>query len=172
MFIYALNLYTDIKIAMYKLILFLLVLFSFPLFAGSKCQLEWDALKSVQNQLRQKSYEWLREKERRKHKDYQACRKGKNREKAQSRSTRTSQNYNKSKTALHIIIVRMRILSIWVMNGHEQMMNIKTGSSLGNTILAQKERRHLRRAFLTLFTANQTPRGFIYSQLNASRFHL
>lgn len=79
---------------MYKLILFLLVLFSFPLFAGSKCQLEWDALKSVQNQLRQKSYEWLREKERRKHKDYQACRKGKNREKAQSRSTRTSQNYN------------------------------------------------------------------------------
>ena len=63
---------------MYKLTILLFVIFSLPAFAASKCQTEWDAYKAVQKQLRQQSYEWLRDKERRKHKEYQDCRKSKN----------------------------------------------------------------------------------------------
>ena len=65
------NLYKDIKIHMYKLATLLFVVFSLPAFAASICQTEWDAYKAVQKQLRQQSYEWLRDKERRKHKEYQ-----------------------------------------------------------------------------------------------------
>ena len=54
------------------------------------CQLEWNALKAVQSQLRQNSYEWLRDKERRKHTEYQNCRKGKNKE-----STKAKNNLDK-----------------------------------------------------------------------------
>ena len=63
---------------MYKLILITLVLFSNQTFAKSKCQYEWNSLKKVQDQLRQKSTERLRKKEHKKHNEYQNCRKGKN----------------------------------------------------------------------------------------------
>lgn len=72
---------------MYKFALLLFVIFSFPSFAGSKCQLEWDSLKAVQSQLRHQSYEWLRDKERRKHKEYQDCRKGRTKTKTYKRAS-------------------------------------------------------------------------------------
>lgn len=61
----------------YKLAFIVIVLFSSSTFAKSKCQNEWDALKSVQSQLKHKSTEWLRDKERKKHTEYQDCRRGK-----------------------------------------------------------------------------------------------
>ena len=47
-------------------------------YAKSKCELEWNELKAVQAQLRIKSVEYLRTKEREKHIKYQICRKSKN----------------------------------------------------------------------------------------------
>lgn len=80
---------------MYKFALLLLVIFSFPSFAATKCKLEWDALKNVQSQLRHNSTEWLRDKERRNHKAYQDCRKGKKKRKTKNKSyiANSSQNY-------------------------------------------------------------------------------
>lgn len=93
------NLYKDIKIHMYKFLLLLFVIFSFPSLAGSKCQLEWDSLKAVQSQLRQYSYEWLRDKERRKHKEYQDCRKHKNNKSSSTKKNtyKTQKNYAQNK---------------------------------------------------------------------------
>lgn len=73
---------------MYKFILLILIIFSTPSFAGSKCQTQWDSLKLVQQQLRHQSYEWLRDKERRKHKEYQDCRKRKNKTITYSRANK------------------------------------------------------------------------------------
>ncbi len=73
---------------MYKLAVFLFIIFCTPSFAGSKCQTQWDSLKLVQQQLRHQSYEWLRDKERRKHKEYQDCRKRKNKTKTYSRANK------------------------------------------------------------------------------------
>ena len=84
------SLYKDIKIHMYKLVIFLFIIFSAPSFAGSKCQTQWDSLKAVQQQLRHQSYEWLRDKERRKHKEYQDCRKGKNNKSSKTKKYTTS----------------------------------------------------------------------------------
>lgn len=54
--------------------------------AKSKCEREWNALKSVQSKLRHKSTEYLRNKEHRKHKKYQDCRKGKTKSSKKSRT--------------------------------------------------------------------------------------
>jgi len=62
---------------MYKVTLLLLIIISYPSFAKSKCQFEWDALKKVQAQLRHKSSQRLRDLEHKKHSKYQSCRKGK-----------------------------------------------------------------------------------------------
>ncbi len=94
------NLYKDIKIHMYKFAFLLFIVFSLPSFAGSKCQLEWDSLKSVQSQLRKNSNEWLRNEERRRHKIYQDCRKGKNNasSKTQKHRTQKQTSYTKYKS--------------------------------------------------------------------------
>ena len=75
---------------MYKCVLLILIIFSAPSFAGSKCQTQWDSLKLVQQQLRHQSYEWLRDRERRKHKEYQACRKSKNNKSSKTKKHTTS----------------------------------------------------------------------------------
>ena len=60
-----------------SIILIFVIIASNKSYAKSKCELEWNALKAVQAQLKQKSYEWLRKKEHEKHNEYQNCRKGK-----------------------------------------------------------------------------------------------
>jgi hypothetical protein len=66
-----------------------LLIVSNQTFAKSKCELEWNALKSVQSQLRHKSTEYLRKKEHKKHDEYQKCRKGKSKK---SKSYKTKNN--------------------------------------------------------------------------------
>jgi hypothetical protein len=66
-----------------------LLIVSNQIFAKSKCESEWNALKNVQSQLRHKSTEYLRKKEHRKHDEYQKCRKGKNKK---SKSYKTTSN--------------------------------------------------------------------------------
>ena len=56
--------------------------------AKSKCEKEWNALKSVQSQLRNKSTEYLRDKEHTKHSEYQNCRNNKNKE-SNNKKTKT-----------------------------------------------------------------------------------
>ena len=60
------------------LIIIMLLVISNQSYGKSKCQPEWNALKAVQSQLRNKSTEYLRKKEHKKHSEYQSCRKGKN----------------------------------------------------------------------------------------------
>ncbi len=71
-----------------------LLIMSNQVFAKSKCEQEWKALKSVQSQLRHKSTEYLRKKEHKKHDEYQNCRKAK---KNKSKSSKTK-NSHKSQT--------------------------------------------------------------------------
>lgn len=77
------------------LVTIILLITSNQTIAKSKCELEWNALKAVQSQLRQKSTEYLRDKERIKHKEYQNCRKGK---KKKSKTYKTETNHKKTKT--------------------------------------------------------------------------
>lgn len=72
-----------------------LLIVSNQTFANSKCEREWNDLKSIQTQMRHKSTEYLRNKERDKHKEYQNCRKGK---KKKSKKYKTKANYNKQST--------------------------------------------------------------------------
>lgn len=69
------------------ILLGLLFIASTETFAKSKCELEWNALKAVQSQLRHKSTEYLREKEHKKNNAYQDCRKGKNKNNTSIKST-------------------------------------------------------------------------------------
>lgn len=64
-------------------------------FAKSKCEREWNDLKSIQTQMRHRSTEYLRNKEREKHKEYQDCRKGK---KKKSKKYKRKANYNNQST--------------------------------------------------------------------------
>jgi hypothetical protein len=70
---------------MYKSAVFLIIIFSAPSFAGSKCQYEWNALKKVQAQLRHQSTQRLRNLEHKKNRKYQDCRKGKKKTKTYNR---------------------------------------------------------------------------------------
>ena len=74
---------------MYKLAIFLFIIFSAPSFAGSKCQYEWDALKKVQGQLRHRSTQWLLDKEHKKSREYQNCRKGKTKSRTKKYSSKS-----------------------------------------------------------------------------------
>jgi len=69
-----------------------LLVVSNQVYAKSKCELEWNALKTVQSQLRHKSSEYLRKKEHQKHNKYQNCRKGR---KKKSKSYKTITTYKK-----------------------------------------------------------------------------
>ena len=88
---------------MHKFALCIFIIFtaySQPSFAGSKCQLEWDALKSVQSQLRHKSSQWLRNQEHERHRKYQDCRKAKNNKSTKTKkyirhNTKSIVQYNK-----------------------------------------------------------------------------
>ena len=73
------------------LIIICLLIVSNQTFAKSKCELEWNALKSVQSQLRHKSTEYLRKKEHKKHDEYQKCRKSQSKK---SKSYKTTSNKN------------------------------------------------------------------------------
>ncbi|MEY8216273.1 MAG: hypothetical protein RPR97_17530 [Colwellia sp.] len=63
--------------------------------AISKCEREWNDLKSIQSQMRHRSTEYLRDKERDKHKEYQSCRKDKNKK---SKSYKTKTKHKNPKT--------------------------------------------------------------------------
>jgi len=74
------------------LIIITLLIASNQSIAKSKCEKEWNALKSVQSQLRNKSTEYLRNKEHTKHSEYQNCRKNKSKE---SNNEKTKTKYVK-----------------------------------------------------------------------------
>ena len=72
-----------------------LLIVSNQTFAKSKCEREWNDLKSIQSQMRHRSTEYLRDEERDKHKEYQDCRKGKNK-KPISHKTKTTYKTHKT----------------------------------------------------------------------------
>ena len=72
------------------LIVITLLVISNQSLAKSKCEKEWDALKAVQAQLRHKSTEYLRNKERIRHTEYQNCRKGKSKKSSNGNSVKTT----------------------------------------------------------------------------------
>lgn len=72
------------------LIIISVLIVSNQTFAKSKCEREWNALKSVQAELRHKSSEYLRDKEHRTHNQYQDCRKGKDK-KSKNHKTKSNQ---------------------------------------------------------------------------------
>jgi len=82
---------------MYKIIFIALILLSNQAFSASKCEHEWNAFKKVQDQLRQKSTQWLRDKEHRKHNEYQHCRQGKSKK---SKAEKTKIKKYKSKNVV------------------------------------------------------------------------
>jgi hypothetical protein len=65
------------------------------------CQDEWDALKSIQSHMRKNSTEWARQEEHRRHKTYQDCRKGKNK---QSEKSKNHSNNNQTYTHYRVPI--------------------------------------------------------------------
>lgn len=69
--------------------------------AKSKCEFEWNALKSVQSQLRHQSTEYLRDKERVKHQKYQDCRKGKNKTSTKVKAKKTYRYYAKNNNSYY-----------------------------------------------------------------------
>ncbi len=82
---------------MLKVILILAFLIaSNPILAKSKCEDEWNALKSIQSQMRQRSTEYLRVEEHKKHDEYQNCRKGKTNNK-NSEGKNSQKKYSTSK---------------------------------------------------------------------------
>ncbi|MGK2234544.1 MAG: Ni/Co efflux regulator RcnB [Colwellia sp.] len=76
------------------IIIIFFFIFSNLSIAGSKCQMEWNALKNVQTQLRHQSTQRLRDKEHSKHSEYQECRKG---NKNQHSKTRRYSDSDKAK---------------------------------------------------------------------------
>jgi len=84
----------EIKMNIYQLAIIASALFSNLVFAELKCKTEWDALKDVQTQLRHKSTEWLRDKEHKKHSEYQKCRRNTNK---QSSSNSRTKHYEKQR---------------------------------------------------------------------------
>lgn len=77
------------------IIAIILLIISIQSPAKSKCELEWNALKAVQAQLRNKSTEYLRNKERKKHTEYQNCRKGKSKKNSNKHVIKNTYNPQK-----------------------------------------------------------------------------
>lgn len=87
--------------------LFTFILFSTDSFSASKCENQWQALKSVQTQLRHKSTEFLRKQEHEKHTDYQNCRKNKNANNSKTKTTKNSTVQSSNKRPSHILNKRI-----------------------------------------------------------------
>lgn len=75
-----------------------LLIVSNQTFAKSKCEREWNDLKSVQSQMRHRSTEYLRDQERYRHKEYQDCRKGKDKK---SKTYKTKTKHKKTSYKKH-----------------------------------------------------------------------
>ncbi|MCJ8318737.1 MAG: hypothetical protein MJK12_03835 [Colwellia sp.] len=77
---------------MIRIIFIVLLIISNQTFAKSKCQKEWDSLKSIQALMRQRSTEYYRQEEHKRHDIYQNCRKKKNNNQVKEKKSYTTKN--------------------------------------------------------------------------------
>jgi type II secretory pathway component PulL len=73
----------------------ILLILSNKVYSTSICEREWNALKSIQSQLRHKSNEYLRRMEHEKHTKYQNCRKNKNQKSKKIKKSNNSTQYKR-----------------------------------------------------------------------------